>query len=217
MTTQSSASLCLELQGRSFNCWSEAPALDIWPQFLWVSVKIITISPCMLCLLSNFTSACRGWCQFSSLSSLLSSGHALFSWFLLYRGVYPETAALCHCHFRGHPLLNNAQDRLLKICQKLFCGSGQCEVCCKGICIIYKILDGPLGKIQGDGRKFLDRFKSYFGSQLSSQSLNEIHIYWLQPKSTKKGEFKIIFFAFDCFELASGIANGEWNLWSAAR
>ena len=32
------------------------------------------------------------------------------------------------------------------------------------------------GKIQGDGRKFLDRFKSYFGSQISSQSLNEIHI-----------------------------------------
>ena len=33
------------------------------------------------------------------------------------------------------------------------------------------------GKIQGDGRKFLDRFKSYFGSQISSQSLNEINIY----------------------------------------
>ena len=31
------------------------------------------------------------------------------------------------------------------------------------------------GKIQGDGRKFLDRFKSYFGSQISSQSLNEVH------------------------------------------
>ena len=29
------------------------------------------------------------------------------------------------------------------------------------------------GKIQGDGRKFLDRFKSYFGSQIS-QSLNEV-------------------------------------------
>ena len=30
------------------------------------------------------------------------------------------------------------------------------------------------GKIQGDGRKFLDRFKSYFGSQISSQSLNAV-------------------------------------------
>ena len=47
-----------------------------------------------------------------------------------------------------------------------------------------------LGKIQGrDGRKFLDRFKSYLGSQISSQSLNEIHIYRLQPKSATKGEF----------------------------
>ena len=37
------------------------------------------------------------------------------------------------------------------------------------------------GKIQGDGRKFLHRFKSYFRSQISSQSLNEVHIYQLQP------------------------------------
>ncbi len=49
------------------------------------------------------------------------------------------------------------------------------------------------GKIQGDGRKFLDRFKSYFGSQISSQSLNEVHIYRLQPKSATKGEFFHIF------------------------
>ena len=34
-----------------------------------------------------------------------------------------------------------------------------------------------LGKVQGDSRKFLDHFKSYFGSQISSQSLNEIRIY----------------------------------------
>ena len=27
------------------------------------------------------------------------------------------------------------------------------------------------GKIQGDGRKFLDRFKSYSGSQISSESV----------------------------------------------
>ena len=36
-----------------------------------------------------------------------------------------------------------------------------------------------LGKIQGDSRKFLDHFKSYFGSQISSQSLNVVHIYRL--------------------------------------
>ena len=59
------------------------------------------------------------------------------------------------------------------------------------------------GKIQGDGWKFLDRFKSYFGSQISSQSLNEIHICWLQPKSTTKGDFFSYIFGFDCqFESA---------------
>ena len=46
-----------------------------------------------------------------------------------------------------------------------------------------------LVKIQGDGRKFLDRFKSYLGSKISSQSLNEIHIYRLQPKSARKDDF----------------------------
>ena len=50
------------------------------------------------------------------------------------------------------------------------------------------------GKIQGDGRKFLNHFKSYFGSQISPQSLNEIHIYRLQPKSATKGDF----FSYDC-------------------
>ena len=49
------------------------------------------------------------------------------------------------------------------------------------------------GKIQGDGQKFLDHFKSYFGSQISSQSLNKVHIYWLQPKSGTKGDFFHIF------------------------
>ena len=44
------------------------------------------------------------------------------------------------------------------------------------------------GKIRGDCRKFLDRFKSYSGSQISLQS-NELHIYKLQPKSATKGEF----------------------------
>ena len=53
-----------------------------------------------------------------------------------------------------------------------------------------------LGKIQGDGRKFLHRFKSYFGSQISSQSLNEIRIYRLQPKCATKGEFFFIYFCF---------------------
>ena len=67
------------------------------------------------------------------------------------------------------------------------------------------------GKIQGDGRKFRDRFKSYFGSQISSQSLNEVHIYQLQPKSATKGDLFIFsyIFVFDCFESASRIANGE--------
>ena len=46
-----------------------------------------------------------------------------------------------------------------------------------------------VGKIQGDGRKFLERFKSYFGSQISSQSLNEVYIYQLQSKSATKGDF----------------------------
>ena len=46
-----------------------------------------------------------------------------------------------------------------------------------------------VGKIQGDGRKFLDSFKSYFGSQISSQWLNEVHIYRLRTKSATKGEF----------------------------
>ena len=53
-----------------------------------------------------------------------------------------------------------------------------------------------MGKIQGDGRKFLDRFKTYFGSQISSQSLNEVHIYRLQPKSATKGDFYIFCFSY---------------------
>ena len=74
-----------------------------------------------------------------------------------------------------------------------------------------------LGQIQGDGRKFLHRFKSYFGSQLSSQSLNEVHIYRLQPKSATKGVFFSYISVFDCFESASRIANGERSRRSAAR
>ena len=53
---------------------------------------------------------------------------------------------------------------------------------------------GGGGNIQGGGLKFLDRFKSYFGSQISSQSLNEVHMYPLQPKSATKGDFFFIYF-----------------------
>ena len=52
------------------------------------------------------------------------------------------------------------------------------------------------GKIQGDGRKFLQRFKSYLGSKIS-QSLNEIHIYRLQPKSANVSFFHF-HFCFCC-------------------
>ena len=54
-------------------------------------------------------------------------------------------------------------------------------------------------KIQGDGRKFLERFRSYFGSQISSQSLNEIPIYRLQPKSATKGGLFFVLFCFCLF------------------
>ena len=52
------------------------------------------------------------------------------------------------------------------------------------------------GKIQGDGQEFLDRFKSYLGSQISSQSLNEVHIYRLLPKSATKGDLFIFSYIF---------------------
>ena len=49
------------------------------------------------------------------------------------------------------------------------------------------------------GNSSVERFKSYFGSQISSQSLNEIHIYRLQPKSATKGELHgfLIVFVFE--------------------
>ena len=50
-----------------------------------------------------------------------------------------------------------------------------------------------VGKIQGDSREFLDHFKSYFKSSIPSQSLNEVHIYQLQPKSATE----VICFIFD--------------------
>ena len=49
------------------------------------------------------------------------------------------------------------------------------------------------GKIKGDGWKFLDRFKSYSGSQISLQSVNEVHIYRTQPKSATKVSFSLQF------------------------
>ena len=53
------------------------------------------------------------------------------------------------------------------------------------------------GKIQGDARKFLDRLKNYSGSQISSQSLNEVHIYRVQPKSATKSDLFSYIFVFD--------------------
>ena len=77
------------------------------------------------------------------------------------------------------------------------------------------------GKIQGDGRKILDSFKSYFvfESQISSQSLNEVYIYYLSITAeirNKRWVFSYIF-VFDCFELVSWIANDEQRWQSAAR
>ena len=60
------------------------------------------------------------------------------------------------------------------------------------------------GKIQGDGRKFLDRYKSYFGSQISSESLNET----ISADYSQNPQQNVIFFSsyicvFDCqFESA---------------
>ena len=73
------------------------------------------------------------------------------------------------------------------------------------------------GKIQGDGRKFLDRFKSYFGSQISSQSLNEVHIYRLQPKSATEGEFFHIFLSLIISSRYHRLKFGERSRRSAAR
>ena len=45
------------------------------------------------------------------------------------------------------------------------------------------------GQIQGDGRKFLDRFKSHCGVAniiTIIKSINEVHVHQLQPKSAAK-------------------------------
>ena len=73
-------------------------------------------------------------------------------------------------------------------------------------------LVGWTGKIQGGGRKFLDRFKSYFGSQISSQSLNEIHICRLQPKSATKGDL-FIFHIFSSLIVSSSRRMLPFDVW----
>ena len=45
------------------------------------------------------------------------------------------------------------------------------------------------GKIQGDGRKFLQHFKSYRGSQILSQWLNEVHTKYSQNPQQKVSYF----------------------------
>ena len=60
-------------------------------------------------------------------------------------------------------------------------------------------------------------FPIYSGSRVSSQTLDEVHIYRLQPKIRNKRWIFSYIFDFDCFESASQIANGEWSRWSAAR
>ena len=61
------------------------------------------------------------------------------------------------------------------------------------------------------GLKFLDRFKSYSGSQISSHSLNEVLIYWLPPKSATEGDFFHIFLSLIVSSWRHGLqmANGE--------
>ena len=79
----------------------------------------------------------------------------------------------------------------------------------------WAILSSILGhkyhqdKIQGDGRKFLDRLKSFGGSQKSSQSLNEVHIYRLQPKSATKGDFFPVYFCLWLFRV--GVTDCKWQ------
>ena len=63
-----------------------------------------------------------------------------------------------------------------------------------------------LGKIQGDGRKRLDHLKSYFGSQISSQSLSKS----ISTDCSQNPQQKVILvyiFVFDCqFESAARVA-----------
>ena len=69
---------------------------------------------------------------------------------------------------------------------------------------------------QGDGRKCLDHFKSYLGSQISSQSLKVFHIYILQPKSATIVVVFLIFFYFSiyfCLWLFRvGVTDCKWRM-----
>ena len=74
---------------------------------------------------------------------------------------------------------------------------------------------GKLGKTQGAGRKFLDRLKSYSRSQISSQSLNVVHIYRLQPKSATKSDFFLhkIIIACPALSIVSSTDSVHVALW----
>ena len=65
---------------------------------------------------------------------------------------------------------------------------------------------GDVGKIRGDGRTFLDRFKSYFGSQISSQSLNVVHI--RSTDYSRNSQQKVIFFHIFLSLIVSSQCNG---------
>ena len=85
------------------------------------------------------------------------------------------------------------------------------------VLLLFMSWGGGGGKIQGDGWKFLDRFKSFLGPQISSQLLNKVHIYRLQLKSATKGKKISYILVFVCFKSVSQIANGERSRRSAAR
>ena len=87
--------------------------------------------------------------------------------------------------------------------------------------VVGPLFISPLVKIEGDGRKFLDRLKKNFGSQISSQSLNEVHIYpdYSRNPQHRKCDFFPHIFVFDCFESPSVTdcrRNGERSWRSAA-
>lgn len=91
-----------------------------------------------------------------------------------YGGVYPGITVPCCCSFRGHSFFNSAQCCLLKICPKLFYGSGQHEVCCKGQ-LMQLINSEQLMKVNGHGREKLER-KTF-------PAVGEAHmaIFWSAP------------------------------------
>ena len=62
-----------------------------------------------------------------------------------------------------------------------------------------------LVKIQGDGWKFPDCFKSYLGSQMPAQSLMRSIFYRFQPKSATKGDFFHTFLSFTSLSRCHGL------------